>query len=589
MGAYAEASGVALELPEDTLLNKSESDIPMGEFWVRALHPESMYYVDVRGAASAAHAYGKPIVAAEAFTGGGYESPFTLKKIADYWFAQGVNRLVFHTSAEQPLDTKPGNTMVGAHINRNITWAEQAGPFMKYVARVSYMLQQGSPVADIAYLLPEGAPSTMPFWGAGLEPALPPGYDYDFINTDVLLNHTSVDADGRIRVEKGIRYRLLVLPLATRMTPSVLHKLHELVAAGATIVGSRPVASPSLGHFPDADAEVQTLAADLWGDMDGVTKNEHQFHSGMVYSGLKPDEILSRLNTPPDFASTGALASPPAWIHRQTADADIYFIANQADVPVHLQTRFRIAGKDVQIWRPMDGTATPADYSAGAPMDERTGNRQPGLQPAAYSREPGFTIVPLDLAERESVFVVFRNAAAAPARTSSPRLETTLAPIAGPWTLTFPPHFGAPPSIQLRQLTSWTENSDPGIQFFSGTATYSSTFNVPAAQLQAGRPIFLNLGAVRDIAEVKVNGTSVGITWAPPYRVDVRSALRPGANKLEISVTNEWTNRLIGDRSLPLEKRILSQPPPPVWPGTPSVLLESGLLGSVTLTSVRSQ
>jgi hypothetical protein len=141
----------------------------------------------------------------------------------------------------------------------------------------------------------------------------------------------------------------------------------------------------------------------------------------------------------------------------------------------------------------------------------------------------------------------------------------------------------------LRQLTSWTENSDPGIQFFSGTATYSSTFSVPAAQLQAGRPIFLNLGAVRDIAEVKVNGTSVGITWAPPYRVDVTSVLRPGANKLEISVTNEWTNRLIGDRSLPLEKRILSQPPPPVWPGTPSVLLESGLLGSVTLTSVRSQ
>jgi hypothetical protein len=123
--------------------------------------------VDVRGAASAAHVYGKPMVATETFTGGGYEAPYTLKKIADYWFTQGVNRLVFHTSAEQPLDTKPGNTMVGTHINRNITWAEQAKPFMTYFARVSYMLQQGSPVADLAYLLPEGAPSTMPFWGAG--------------------------------------------------------------------------------------------------------------------------------------------------------------------------------------------------------------------------------------------------------------------------------------------------------------------------------------------------------------------------------------------------------------------------------------
>jgi hypothetical protein len=288
MEAYSEASGVALEIPEDTLLNKSKVDIPMAEFWVHALHPESMYYVDVRGATSAAHVYGKPIVATESFTGGGYESPYTLKKIADYWFAQGVNRLVFHTSAQQPLDTKPGNTMVGTHINRNITWAEQARPFMTYVARVSYMLQQGSPVADIAYLLPEGAPSTMPFWGNGLQPAPPPGYDYDYLNTDILLHHISVALDGSIHVDgshdlpEGMTYRLLVLPPTTQMTPEVLHKLHELVAAGATITGPRPTSSPSLLHYPDADTEVHSLATDLWGDMDGVTLNQHAFGKGMT-------------------------------------------------------------------------------------------------------------------------------------------------------------------------------------------------------------------------------------------------------------------------------------------------------------------
>jgi hypothetical protein len=274
MKAYSEASGVALEIPEDTLLNKSHIDIPMAEFWVHALHPESMYYVDVRGAASAAHVYGKPLVATETFTGGGYESPYTLKKIADYWFTQGVNRLVFHTSAEQPLDTKPGNIMVGTHINRNITWAELAKPFMTYVTRVSYMLQQGTPVADLAYLLPEGAPSTMPFWGDGLQPAPPAGYDYDVMNTDVLLNRTSVAADDRVHVAgstemtDGMSYRVLVLPPSTQMTPDVLHKLHDLVAAGATIVGPRPVSSPSLLHYPDADSEVHSLATDLWGDMD---------------------------------------------------------------------------------------------------------------------------------------------------------------------------------------------------------------------------------------------------------------------------------------------------------------------------------
>src|SRR5215469_6659774 len=221
MAVYAEASGVALEIPEDTLLNKSKVDIPMAEFWVHALHPESMYYVDVRGAASAAHVYGKPFVAAESFTGGRYESPFTLKKIADFWFAQGINRLVFHTSAEQPLDTPPGNTMVGTHLNRNITWAEQARPFMDYVARVSYMLQQGKFVADLAYLLPEGAPSTMPFWGSGLLPAPPQGYDYDYINTDILLHHTSADANG-IHLDSGMTYRVLVLPPTQQMTPEAL-------------------------------------------------------------------------------------------------------------------------------------------------------------------------------------------------------------------------------------------------------------------------------------------------------------------------------------------------------------------------------
>ena len=153
MKAYAEASGVALEIPEDTLLNKSQIDIPMAEFWVHALHPESMYYVDVRGAASAAHVYGKPLVATESFTGGGYESPYTLKKIADYWFAQGVNRLVFHTSAQQPLDTKPGNTMVGTHINRNITWAELAQAVHDVRrARLLSCCSRADPVADLAYL-----------------------------------------------------------------------------------------------------------------------------------------------------------------------------------------------------------------------------------------------------------------------------------------------------------------------------------------------------------------------------------------------------------------------------------------------------
>jgi hypothetical protein len=383
------------------------------------------------------------------------------------------------------------------------------------------------------------------------------------------------------------------------MTPQVLHKLHDLVEAGATIVGPRPTRSPSLLHYPEADKEVRSLATDLWGDMDGVTFTQHAFGKGMTYWGLSLNEVLSRVDTPPDFASSKPLNAPPVWIHRRTSDADIYFVANQADAPEHIEARFRVTGKDVQIWRPMDGAMTDdkagdtAGYSTIAYVPNRTGNRQPGLQPAAYTAASGFTTIPLDLAERESVFVVFRHPAHSASRTASEPVDHRLATLTGAWTLTFPQHWGAPPSIQLASLTSWTSSTSPGVKYFSGTATYSKTVQAPASWFHAGQHIWIDLGTVRDIAAVRVNGKSAGLVWAPPYRVDVTPLLHPGVNKLDIAVTNEWTNRLIGDRLLPVDQRILTPPGGP--PGRPGgvfrqaqVLPESGLIGAVELFAERN-
>jgi len=494
--------------------------------------------------------------------------------------------------------------MVGTHINRNITWAEQAGPVMTYFARVSYLLQQGNPVADLAYLLPEGAPSTMPFWGAGLRPAPPAGYDYDYVNTDILLHHTSVTAEGRIHVEgsqampEGMTYRLLVLPPTTQMTREVAIKLHELVEAGATILGPRPTASPSLTLYPDGDPWVCDVARDLWGDMDGVTNIQHAFGKGMTYWGLTPDEVLSRLKVAPDFASSGSLDSPPAWVHRHTADADIYFVVNQADAPEHIDVRLRATGKDVEVWRPMDGGIAEVEaIAAGVTMrlPDRGGNRQPGIEPAAYVDQSGFTTVSLDLAERESVFVVLRNAAPAQAaaRVPSAAMETTLATIEGPWTLSFPPNWGAPASVQMPDLVSWTASSDPGVKYFSGTATYSKTIRADRSWFHSGQQVFLVLDKVRDIAEVSVNGKPVGMVWAPPYRLNVTADLKHGANEFEIKVTNEWTNRIVGDRMVPPEKRVFPQAEPAPRGGSaffgPREPAESGLLGSVKLVAERAR
>lgn len=564
IGLYAEAAGVSLEMPEDTLLNKSKVEIPMGEFWVRDLHPRLMYLQDVRGAASAAHVYGKPLVAAEAFTGGGYEPPATLKRVADYWFAQGINRLVFHTSAHQPLDTKPGNTMVGTHLHRNITWAEQAKPLFTYFARASHLLQQGLFVADLAYLLDEGAPSTPPIWGPGTRPSPPDGYDYDFINADVLLNRLEVADDGRLVLPDGMSYRVLVLPETGRMRPELLRKLRELVAGGATIVGPKPARSPSLMNYPAADAEVRALADDLWGDLDGASRTVRYYGKGRVVWGWLPGEVLKSLGVSKDVEYAGGLDAELVWLHRRTPGADIYYVANTTDAAQTLDARFRVTGKEAEVWQAESGR----------------------INPAAYRIDGDRTIVPLRLAAGESVFVVFRKKASLPERALVPQAETkTLASLDQDWTVRFPEHLGSPAEVQLARLAPWSDHADDGVKYFSGTAAYAKRFPAPREWFRAGTGVFLDLGRVGDLAEVTVNGRALRLLWHPPYEVDVSGALQPGENAIEIKVTNQWTNRLVGDRLVPPEKRVLGEASVlPAWMRGPETALpESGLIGPVRL------
>ena len=574
IGIYAEAAGVSLEMPEDTLLNKSKVEIPMGEFWVRDLHPRLMYLQDVRGAASASHVYGKPLVGSEAFTGGGYESPYTLKKVADYWLAQGINRMVFHTSAHQPLDTKPGNTMVGTHLNRNITWAEQAAPFFTYLARESHMLQQGKFVADLAYLLNEGAPSTPPIWAAGTVPTPPEGFDFDFINADVLLNRMTVADDGRLVLPDGMSYRALVLPQTDRMRPELLKKIRELVNGGAILLGPKPTRSPSLANYPAADAEVRALAADIWGDLDGVSRTIRYVGKGRVVWGWSPAETLAAAKIQKDFDYARGLDADVSWLHRRTPDADIYYVANTTDRAREFDARFRVAGREAELFHPDTGAVEPSDYTI-------TGDR---------------TVVPLRLVERESVFVVFRRTASAPSRTTPHATTATVATIDGAWDVSFPEKLGAPAKLQFAQLASFATSTDDGVKYFSGTATYTKTVNAPREWFRPGAATLLDLGRVGDIAEVSVNGRALGQLWKAPYRLDVSSALQPGENKIEIKVTNQWTNRIAGDRTAPADKKILADPGAAPGGrggggggggagGGSAPLPESGLLGPVSILS----
>lgn len=585
IGIYAEAEGVSMEMMEDTLLCKSEVEVPMGEFWLGRMHPAPEYYVDVRMAASAAHIYGKQFVGTESFTGGGYDSPATYKNLADYWFAQGVNRILFHSSAQQPLDTKPGNTMVGTHFNRNITWAELAKPFISYLSRVQFMLSQGRYVADFAYLLDEGVPSSQPFWGGGLQPAPPEGYDYDTINADVLLNRATVSADGRLVLSDGMIYRVLVLPQSDTMRPELVRKIRDLVAGGVTVIGPRPTHSPSLEGYPRADAEVQALADEIWGDLDGKQRNRHFYGKGLVVWGLTAEEVVAEpdpqlinpitgelptqlaaasLDLPKDAEFAGPLDASIVWIHRRTSDADYYFVANRRDAAQDIAARFRVSEKEAELWHPDTGD----------------------IETASYSIEKNRTTVPLHLEPRESVFVVFRHSTTNFSRTLPPVISKICATVTGPWDVSFPPHWGAPDKIQLDQLESWTTNSDEGVKYFSGTATYSRTVQAERSWFAPGARLWLDLGVVGDISEVMVNGKSLGELWKPPYRIDITDTLKPGANQIEIKVTNEWNNRIAGDRLVAADKRVLSGGGGGRgFGGRGGGLTPSGLLGPVTVVA----
>ena len=539
MKRYGESHETGRAFVGDGMQVKKSADVPMGATWteVPVTNDPHSYDADIRESASVAHIYGQNLVAAESFTAAtntfGYD-PARLKPVADAMMANGLNRFIIHTSAHQPNDTPgPGLTLAifGQWFTRKETWAEQAGPWIDYLGRSSQMLQQGRFVADVAYLYGENSNITELF-GKTL-PAIPAGYAYDFVNADALI-HVLEAQDGQLASASGIRYRVLALdPSTRRMTLPVLRKIAALKRAGVTLVGERPTGSPSLA---DDDAEFQRLARD-------------------TFPEPSQDLAAALASTGPDMDDGG---TGLRYVHRVLDDGDAYFVSNPSDQAKTVAPSFRVAGRAAEIWRAETGDITAASYST-------QGSR---------------TRVPLALAAHDAVFVVFRKPGP-PVRQLAPSVSRTIATLQGAWTLSLP-HGG---SIKAATLTSWTQSADPAIRYFSGTATYATTFSAPKGWKKGQGRVSLDLGEVKNLASVSLNGRAVGVAWTTPYALDVTDALKSGVNTLEVQVTNLWPNRLIGDH----------QPgagPPQAWtsfnpfpPNTP--LSPSGLMGPVTLIEKR--
>ena len=601
----------------------SLADVPMGEFWLFGFNTS----YSVIEASSIAHTCGKEEVAAEAFTSGDEEKwqayPGSMKSLGDWAFCGGVNRFVFHRYQHQPWpDIRPGMTMgpYGVHWERTQTWWDMVPAYHRYLSRCQFILRRGLPVADVCYLVAEGAPRVFrpPSSAVRGDPPDRLGYNFDGCAPDVLLKNMSVN-DGRLTLPDGMSYRVLVLPEQETMTPSLLTKVRRLLSDGATVIGPKPVSSPGLSGYPSCDLEVKRLADEMWGNCDGKSVTEHAFGRGRIIwhgdswrvtdslvsgTGAKEpeqygdfalvEEVLAQAGVPPDFQSD----VPLRYTHRRDGDVEIYFVANPGAVTLGARCTFRVAGKRPALWDPVTGTIRSLPE---------------------FSEASGRTTVDLRFEPFQSFFVVF-DGEVGPGKSAGSNFPTfdTLAFPAGPWTVSFDPKWGGPGRVTFEALGDWARRPEEGIRYYSGTAGYRITFDIPPAPPAipgtAGdqrRAIWLDLGEVRNVAHLTLNGKDEGVLWCSPWRIEVTDGLMERGNTLDVTVANLWPNRLIGDEHLPPNGEFgkkgnllrwpdwISTKAPSVPPGRrtfatwrlyskDSPLLPSGLLGPVRLLRERT-
>jgi len=527
MGIQPESAGPHTA-PLDGLKCYGRSEWPMSEFWVPSPHrPTDEARFFVKQASSAAHIYGKTVVCAEGFTSIGPQWNDVLwssqKPSFDHEACAGLNLVFWHAFTCSPKEMGlPGQEyFAGTHFNPQITWANQVHAFVSYLNRCQFLLQQGRFVGDVLYYYGNHVPNIARLKKDDPAKVLPQ-YDYDVVNEEVLLQ-ASVK-DGRVTLPSGMSYRVLVLPNLKVMSLDVARKLRDLAIAGATIVGPKP--ESTIGR--QDDVELKRIAGELWDN-----------------GKIAPRAARDAIGVAPDVEGIAD------WIHRRAGGTDIYFVCNQKAQPARHEISFRVTGKQPELW------------------DAVTGERRDA---AAFTQKDGRTVVPLELPAYGSMFVLFRRPATTNGVGRNSLSLTPVAEVTGPWDVTF-----GKQKMTFEKLVDWTTR--PEVRYFSGTATYRKTFTLPPAALS--RRLYLDLGNLSMLAEVRLNGKNLGVVWTPPFRLDISDAARPSGNVLEVDVVNGWWNQLVGD---PKHER--TQTNIRLKPGAQPQ--ESGLLGPVTIQSTES-
>ncbi len=567
-GAEAGGPGQPIHnVPFEDLKALGTLSVPRGEFWNKTPQLESLQIV--KGIASASHLYNQKYVEAESFTSVWLwqEGPQELKPLADRAFCEGLNRVVYHTFPHTPAEAgSPGWVYnFGTLIHVNNSWWEKSRSFHDYLARCSYLLQQGDFVGDVAFYYGDQAPNFVK--PKHINPSLGNGYDYDVVNSEAILELMSVK-EGKIFLPHGQFYQVLVLPHEDQINVEVLKKLEKMVLEGATIIGRKPTKTYSLSSYQQKENEIKAIANRLWGKCDSLNVKENKYGKGKIVWGKTIREVLIEKGITPDFQFTASLDTAKLdYIHRHTVTDDIYFVRNVLNVPFEAKMTFRNVGKTPQLWSPVDGSF----YDI-----------------ATVQKEPKTTQISLQIASEESFFIVFRkNPKKAPLTDKQSPIVSEKA-ITGEWEVRFPHGWGAPMRTIFPELTSWTIAQDTAIHYFSGIAAYHKSLELTPDDMAQGKRIFLDLGKVKEVAEVWLNGHKLGERCFFPYSFEVTSYLRTGKNYLVIEVANALNNRMVGDAKVPAAHRrtqsnILKGPNAWMKPWAEVNLVESGLLGTVRL------
>ncbi|MGB7394007.1 MAG: glycosyl hydrolase [Pricia sp.] len=528
------------------------TDIPMGEFWMN--RPITM----TESAVSGAHIYGKPVISAESFTSNPTINwkghPAMAKTSGDLAWTYGINEFMFHRFAHQAnVHAEPGMTMNrwGFHFDRTQTWWENAGAaWFKYIARGSELLRQGVPVSDLLIYVGEGAPNSS-YYRTDFKPEIPKIINFDNVNTDVLLNRIIIE-NNELVLPEGTSYKILVLKNVETISMPTVRRILEIAKSGVPVVGEKPKYLSGYNRSEEDVATFKKLIAELQ-PLIGETKD---------WKG-----VMESAKIIPDLALVNGEGIDYA--HRRTTDADIYFLFNPDTIQSKwFDLNFRVENKIPELWNPMtgeihrnahffpikNGTKTTLSLNAGESVFVVFRESADDINPISFDvKDVDFSLTDADsiqatVSESGKYYVPLasRNTWSIDAEDIPEAI-----PVLGNWEVSFDDKGGFGKTLQFDELMDWAVHPKDSVKYHSGTASYKKSFTLPDAIVRQDLMTILDLGEVHIVADVKINGEEVGVLWMPPFEVDVTNYLKSGENVLEIAVTNQWSNRLIGDQRYP--------------------------------------